>query len=79
MTSDGFSQGKSEQMMDYIKKLRACVRQFQDLETSLTFDKEELRRQLDEEKDSREHSGMPHSLLFVESPSYISTGPTAES
>ncbi|CAM6126329.1 unnamed protein product [Calypogeia fissa] len=48
--------GKSEQMMDYIKKLRACIRQFQDLETSLTLDKEELRRQLEDERESREQS-----------------------
>lgn len=44
-------------MMDYIKKLRACVRQFQDLEMSLTLDKEDLRRQLDDEKEIREQSG----------------------
>ncbi|BFI43342.1 kinesin family member C1 [Marchantia polymorpha subsp. ruderalis] len=48
--------GKCEQMMDYIKKLRACIRQFQELETNITLEKDDLRRQLDDEKESREQS-----------------------
>lgn len=43
--------------MDYIKKLRACIRQFQELETNITLEKDDLRRQLDDEKESREQSG----------------------
>ncbi|KAL2609961.1 hypothetical protein R1flu_028534 [Riccia fluitans] len=48
--------GKCEQMMDYIKKLRACIRQFQELETAVNLEKDDLRRQLDDEKESREHT-----------------------
>ncbi|CAM6020101.1 unnamed protein product [Sphagnum balticum] len=44
--------GKSEQMMDYIKKLRACIRAFQELDTTHNCEKEELMKQLKDEKRS---------------------------
>ncbi|EFJ35821.1 hypothetical protein SELMODRAFT_78149 [Selaginella moellendorffii] len=46
--------GKNEQMSDYIKKLRVCIRQFQDQEVKLSFEKENLESALDGERRDRE-------------------------
>ncbi|CAK9876044.1 unnamed protein product [Sphagnum jensenii] len=45
--------GKCEQMMDYIKKLRACIRAFQELDATHTCEKEDLKKQLEDVKQSR--------------------------
>lgn len=43
--------------MDYIKKLRACIRSFQELNTTQTQEKEELSKQIENEKQSRSETG----------------------
>jgi hypothetical protein len=50
-------QGKSEQMMDYIKRLRACIRALQESEASQMSQKEALQNQLQEERQDRNLSG----------------------
>ncbi|KAG0624343.1 hypothetical protein M758_3G240900 [Ceratodon purpureus] len=42
--------GKSEQMMDYIKKLRACIRAFQDLDTNHVRENLEQSKQIEVER-----------------------------
>jgi hypothetical protein len=51
-------QGKCEQMMDYIKKLRACIRAFQELDATHTCEKEDLMKQLEDVKQSRAETGV---------------------
>jgi hypothetical protein len=62
-------QGKCEQMMDYIKKLRACIRAFQELDATHTCEKEDLMKQLEDVKQSRAETGVlprskNHFFLF---------------
>jgi hypothetical protein len=65
----GDDQGKSEQMMDYIKKLRACIRAFQELDTTHNCEKEELMKQLKDEKRSHAETGdHHHHLLLFQNP-----------
>ncbi|XP_038973079.1 kinesin-like protein KIN-14H isoform X1 [Phoenix dactylifera] len=42
--------GKSEQMIEYIKKLRTCIRWFMELEDGYLADQEKLRSMLDSEE-----------------------------
>ncbi|GLJ39426.1 hypothetical protein SUGI_0805230 [Cryptomeria japonica] len=48
------SKGRMEQMMEYIKKLRACVRQFQQKEAVYILQKEQLMYQMDEHRRQQE-------------------------
>jgi hypothetical protein len=45
-------------MMDYIKKLRACIRAFQELDATHTCEKEDLMKQLEDVKQSRAETGV---------------------
>lgn len=50
-------QGKSEQMMEYIKKLRACIRWLQASEAALSLEKEQTHNQLLDERKSHTTTG----------------------
>ena len=54
--------------MDYIKKLRACIRAFQELDVTHVREKDELSKELEEERQSRHETGKHpmciHSNLF---------------
>jgi kinesin family protein C1 len=45
----GFLQGRTEQMSEYIKRLRACIRWYVDLEDGYLAELEKLRGQIDTE------------------------------
>ena len=54
----GFSvQGKNEQMTEHIKKLRACIRHFLQVETAYLLQLEQLRDQMKQEKMNHEAFG----------------------
>ena len=55
-------QGKTEQMTDYIKKLRACIRWLQEAEESSTLQKENVQNQLLNERNEHKQTG--NSILF---------------
>jgi hypothetical protein len=61
-------QGKSEQMMDYIKKLRACIRNFQQLEQGFVMEKESLENDVAREKLAFEDAGETNSISVSHSP-----------
>ncbi|KAH9317288.1 hypothetical protein KI387_019057, partial [Taxus chinensis] len=48
--------GKCEQMAEYIRKLRTCIRWFQELEESYVTDKEQLQKDLINEKRERKET-----------------------
>eukprot|EP01018_Ginkgo_biloba_P028973 Gb_03517 [translate_table: standard] len=50
------SKGRIEQMMEYIKKLRACARQFIQKEAGYILQKEQLMDQLEEQKRNQEET-----------------------
>lgn len=43
--------------MDYIKKLRVCIRAFQELDVTHVREKDELIKELEEERQSRHETG----------------------
>lgn len=43
--------------MDYIKKLRSCIRAFQELDVTHVREKDELSKELEEERQSRHETG----------------------
>ncbi|XP_024381679.1 kinesin-like protein KIN-14N [Physcomitrium patens] len=61
--------GKSEQMMDYIKKLRTCIRAFQELDRNHTQEKLEQLKQIEAQRLSRVESEtqMRNQYLQLES------------
>lgn len=48
--------GKCEQMTDYIKKLRACIRWFQEMEEGCVLQKEQLQNELSNERRERKET-----------------------
>lgn len=52
-------------MMDYIKKLRACIRAFQELDTNHTREHLELSKQIEDEKQRRLDAGFPCCNSFL--------------
>lgn len=46
-------------MMDYIKKLRTCIRAFQELDTNHTRENLDLSKQIEDEKQRRLDTGLP--------------------
>lgn len=50
-------------MMDYIKKLRACIRHLQEVETGHLLEKEQLQQQLDNDKEH--HDAIGKSCMLV--------------
>lgn len=74
--------------MDYIKKLRACIRAFQELDVTHVREKDELSKELEEERQSRHETGKHpmciHSTHFsrievLSVKSSMSTGPQDQS
>lgn len=55
-------------MMDYIKKLRACIRNFQQLEQGFVMEKESLENDVAREKLAREDAGESSSISSRHSP-----------
>lgn len=57
-------QGKSEQMMDYIKKLRVCIKAFQELDTNHTQEHLNLSKQIEDERHRRLEAGFARRAIF---------------
>jgi len=51
-------------MMDYIKKLRACIRAFQELDTNHTREHLDLSKQIEDERQCRLEAGFPSYTSF---------------
>lgn len=51
-------QGKSEKMMEYIKKLRICIRRYMELEDGYTEEQEKLRNSLEIEEKRHDEIGI---------------------
>ena len=61
-----FMQGRVDQMSDYIKKVRACIRWYMELEDGYLAEQEKLRGAMDSENTRHTELGNESSLyIFV--------------